>query len=543
MEQRQKFSLIFRGVFVLFITVWFMGCRASKVSAQNLPVFPGARGFGSTTVAGRGGVVIKVTNLNDNGSGSLREALGRSGPRIIVFEVGGVIRLQSLLKITTPYVTVAGQTAPSPGITLIYDSVSVRTHDVLIQHLHIRPGNQGPYRDNSPGENKDGIDLASSNSSVYNIVIDHCSISWAVDETASTWFATTHDLTFSNNIISEALQHSIHPKGAHSTGMLIGDHVQKAAIIGNLFAHNDFRNPLTKNDTSTIILNNLIYNPGYAAIHFQNNENIDGVMSASVVGNVIKIKPEGDTSDRGFGIGIASYIKAGSEFYIHDTVSIQNNITNPVSLYTDSYYNSSMRVNQPPSEAWLNNLTVYPSNQVESVVLSGAGARPWDRDSIDERIIRDVRDLTGSIIDNQNYVGGYPNPTSTNRSLNIPTNPNGDDDGDGYTNVEEWIHSFETGTTAPTPIRTPTPMLTRTPTPTPTRTPTPGAPTPTRTPTPTPSSCLLASSGDFNCDNLINESDLNALLGKWMTNLNDITGDNIVNESDLNKLLGSWKAI
>ena len=500
-----------------------MGYKVSKVHAQSLPVFPGARGYGSTTVAGRGGVVIRITNLNDSGSGSLREAMGRSGPRIIVFEVGGVIRLQSLLKITTPYVTVAGQTAPSPGITLIYDGVSVRTHDVLIQHLSIRPGDQG----NSPGDNKDGIDLASSNSSVYNVVVDHCSISWAIDETATTWWATTHDLTFSNNIISEALQNSIHPNGAHSTGMLIGDHVQKVAAIGNLLAHNDFRNPLAKNDTSSIILNNLIYNPGYAAIHFQNNENISGVMYASVVGNVIKIKPLGDrdTSDRGFGIGIAANIKAGSKFYIQDTVSIQNNIVNPVNLYTDSSYNSSMRVNQPPSEAWLNNLTVYPSNQVESVVLSRAGARPWDRDSIDERIIRDVRNLTGSIIDSQNEVGGYPNPNSTYRSLDIPANPSGDSDGDGYTNIEEWIHSFETGTSVPTPTRTPTP----------------GVPTPTRTPTPTPPACPFASSGDFNCDNLINESDLNSLLGKWMTSVNDITGDNIVNESDLNKLLGNWK--
>jgi hypothetical protein len=168
-------SIIFLSLidFFLFTTTFTHSIAETKKEysriRKDLPVFPGAEGFGTITRAGRGGRIIRVTNLSDRGQGSLREAIDAKGPRVIVFEVGGNINLKSHLKIRNPYVTVAGQTAPQPGITLTGASLSIKTHDVLIQHLRIRVGDRaiGP-----PPEDRDGIKIQGSKSAaaeVYNI--------------------------------------------------------------------------------------------------------------------------------------------------------------------------------------------------------------------------------------------------------------------------------------------------------------------------------------------------------------------------------------
>ena len=205
-------------------------------------VFPGARGFGVHTPAGRGGKVIRVTNLNSEGSGSFRAALEQEGARIVVFEVGGVINLaKNDLLVIEPFLTVAGQTAPSPGITLIRGGLGIESHDVLIQHLRVRPGDAGEPK--KSGWEPDGI--TATGASAYNIVIDHCSISWAVDENLSAsgprlegHAATSHNITFSHCIIAEGLNDSSHAKGPHSKGSLIHEHCTNIAVIGNLYAHN-----------------------------------------------------------------------------------------------------------------------------------------------------------------------------------------------------------------------------------------------------------------------------------------------------------------
>jgi hypothetical protein len=161
-------------------------CDAVRDLTGGLAVFPGAEGFGSTTRAGRGGDVIRVTNLSDAGPGSLRTALQREGARIVVFEVGGTIELDSPITIQQPFLSLAGQTAPDPGITLKGSGIVISTHDVLVQHIRSRPG------DGSVGtapENRDGISVVGSpdgSADVYNVVVDHCSVSWAIDEGVST---------------------------------------------------------------------------------------------------------------------------------------------------------------------------------------------------------------------------------------------------------------------------------------------------------------------------------------------------------------------
>jgi len=189
--------------------------------------FPGALGWAAHTPGGRGGQIIRVTNLNNDGPGSLREAVNTKGPRIVVFEVGGVIDLdRKTLKITEPYLTIAGQTAPSPGITLIRGGIDLGGHDVVIQHIRVRVGEAGAPKKSGWEE-----DAFSTIGDAHDIIVDHCSFYWATDEnmsasgqrfvgdTPESWRAhTSHRVTFSNNIAAEDLAYATHFKIEHSKG-------------------------------------------------------------------------------------------------------------------------------------------------------------------------------------------------------------------------------------------------------------------------------------------------------------------------------------
>ena len=400
-----------------------MDLRATPATSA-LPVFPGAEGFGTTTPAGRGGTIIKVTNLNNSGSGSLRAAIQASGPRIVVFEVSGYIKLAKDLKINNPFITIAGQTAPSPGISLRGAALRVRTHDVLVQHIRIRVGDdpRGPNPDN-----RDGFALDAAG--VYNVVLDHVSASWAIDENANTW-NPQHDVTISNCLIGEGLSHSLHPKGEHSKGMLIGDKATNVTFIDNLLAHNKERNPLIKGGASAIVLNNVIYNGGMSYLMYLNDDYGSGPILASAVGNVFLNGP--NTPAGATAIYVTKKCPSGTEVYAAD------NITSDTLFGYGTRFNP--RVSSPP--LWLSSLTVRLSSTVESWVLTHAGARPADRDAVDSRLVSEVKTRTGHLIDSQNEVGGWPNLAMNHRTFHIPANPNGDDDGDGYTNIEEVLQQM-----------------------------------------------------------------------------------------------------
>ncbi len=389
-----------------------------------LPVFPGAEGFGTATPAGRGGTIIKVTNLNDSGSGSLRAAIQASGPRIVVFEVSGYINLAKDLKINNPFITIAGQTAPSPGISLKGAALRVRTHDVLVQHIRIRVGDDPRGPDPS---NRDGFALDAAG--VYNVVLDHISSSWAIDENANTWYPQ-HDVTISNCIISEGLSNSLHPKGAHSKGMLIGDKAANVTFIDNLLAHNKERNPLIKGGASAIVLNNVMYNGGMSYLMYLNDDYGSGPSLVSAVGNVFIDGP--NTPAGAMAIYVTNKCQSGTEVYAADNAS-----TDILFGYGTRF---NPRVSSPP--IWLSSLTVRLSSTVESWVLDHAGARPADRDAVDSRVVNEVKARTGHLIDSQNEVGGWPNLAVNHRTFHIPTNPNGDDDGNGYTNIEEVLQKM-----------------------------------------------------------------------------------------------------
>ena len=232
--------------------------------------FPGASGYGAATAGGRGGRVIPVTNLNDSGAGSLREALLASEPRIVVFRVAGIIDLASRINIGNPYLTVAGQTAPGSGITLraapnAGQIIHVNTHDVILRYLRVRSGASG-----NPGGGQVNIQI---NSGAHDVIVDHCSMSWTLDEN----FDITRNIPEAEDeatwpqIYNITLQRSLMAEGLipHSTGVRVGGEFAKDGWRGihhitihhNLFVANNARNP-SVGTTGMKIINNVVYQWG-----------------------------------------------------------------------------------------------------------------------------------------------------------------------------------------------------------------------------------------------------------------------------------------
>lgn len=374
--------------------------------AFGIPVIPGAAGFGMQTPAGRGGVVYRVTNLNDSGAGSLRDCIESVGPRVCIFEVSGTIVTNKKLGVQNPYLTIAGQTAPSPGITIRGAGISVAsTHDVLIQHVRIRVGDDP----NGPDpENRGGFTITAYRAPAYNIVADHLSISWAIDENVTLWYPDVSDVTIRNSISSEALHDSLHPKGPHSMGLIIGNDIKRVSIISSLLANNNARNPRTRDGSATEFVNNVVYNWGSEpVIHTEGNIN--------VIGNVFK---KGlDSRD--------SYVRQTD----YAVVYARDNIDFPF-----------IGASSPGIQA--SDYVPMDGREVYEYVLVNAGARPADRDSVDKRLVNGVKNGTGGIIDSQEQVAGWPSLPINRRPLTLPERPHDDDNGNGYTNLEEWLHSF-----------------------------------------------------------------------------------------------------
>ena len=397
---------------VFFFIVFLFQCSFSQPSKDTfhygLPVLPGVTGFGLDSKGGMDGTIIKVTSLKKEGKGSFLEAIESDGPRIIVFEVAGVIDLErTSLEILNPYITVAGQTAPFPGISIIQGGIRIRTHDVIIQHIKVRTGEAGQKKNR--GWEIDGI---STSGGAYNIIIDHCSITWATDENLSAsgprfegnkvdeWRKnTSHKILFSNCIIAEGLSNSTHSKGEHSKGSLIHDNATEILIIGNLFANNKRRNPYCKGGTQVTILNNFIYNPGTAAIHY-------GLVSSEwrgfdwVTGKIVSV---GNSIE--FGIDTKKNVSGGTFQNGPVEVFWKDNLITAKSDVKDISGKITLLEDVP---FWPEGLLVKPATDVKESVLKNAGAFPWERDEIDKRIIAEVQSGTGIIIDSELEVGGYP---------------------------------------------------------------------------------------------------------------------------------------
>lgn len=397
-----------------------------SVMGAGAPLALSGKGFADPS-GGSGGKVIRVTTLDSTGAGSLREAIETKDPRIIVFEVGGVIDLSNKsLNIKEPFLTIAGQTAPSPGITIIRGAVYISTHDVLIQHIRVRPGDTGKAKQS--GWEPDGISTGGSNA--YDITVDHCSLTWAIDENLSASGpstrgpdATSRKITFSNCIIAEGLNNSTHKKGKHSKGTLIHDFCRDIAVIGNLYAHNVARNPYFKAYTTGVIVNNVIYNPGvaaiqlnYAAKEWEGSDYKPENCRVSIVGNVLMHGV--NTKNK------LALVSRRGDAYMEDNLAFGADGKSAPLVYG--------KINELEEKpVWPEGLKPLAAKDVVSHIVKHVGARPQNRDETDSRIILEFQERRGRIIDSQDQVGGYPKSKATTRKLNVPEK-----------NVEAWLSKF-----------------------------------------------------------------------------------------------------
>jgi len=441
------------AILALILVVYARLSQLQKISPPlkqtSLPAFPGAEGFGTSTPGGRYGRIIFVTNLNDTTdvnsldyAGSLRWALEHTWPldpadsysqrRTIIFKVGGVISLVDRLIVTNPFVTIAGQTAPGDGITLKGSGMIIATHDVIVRGVRIRVGDQG-----QPTCCLDGINISTTHASsdVYNIVVDHSSVSWSIDENISTWIDpkrpfTAHDITIQWSIISEGLHNSIHlDEGAietdpHSMGAIFGQDGANMTVHHNLFAHNWARNPRISGIINSEIINNVIYGWGNAAVEINSDKNITHVLN-----NYFKAGLNSSRED----IVLSDHMNLESRVYIDDNITYDFR-------ESDRLIKSRVRVSEKNTIA--RNLLFEPSNVImnppEAVyedVLNFAGVIYPVRDMVDQRVVDEVRTGTGNIIDSQDQVGACPNYQIVYSTQDM--------DNDGIPNEWELAHELD----------------------------------------------------------------------------------------------------
>jgi pectate lyase len=439
---------------LLLCSALLAGALVVAARADALPVIPGAAGFGMETPAGRGGTVYKVTNLNTSGTGSLRACIDATGPRVCVFEISGTIKMTSELIVRNDYLTIAGQTAPSPGITLRGAAMKVVASNVLIQHLHIRIGDDptGPAFENRDAMRIEGTETKPAR----NVVIDHCTFSWAVDETLSVW--GWHDnITLSNNMFSEALNDSKHPDYdgvgtiPHGYGVIIRSlPANSITMTGNLFAHTVERNPLSR-AAELVFVNNLIYDRGHMDVQLQS----DGVLPTknTVLKNLFIKGPSysRDTSPIYVNTGAGS-LTLGANSRVFQSGNVAENYPRELLTLTGGpTINGLLNLDTYP--VWNSGLTMVQTydNGVYDKVLANAGARPSDRDSVDKRIITEVKNRSGKIINCvaadgstrcAKNAGGWPSVAVNRRTLTLPANPN-TVTASGYTNLELWLQSLD----------------------------------------------------------------------------------------------------
>lgn len=399
---------------------------SSATVADTLPVqetalaFPGAEGFGREATGGRGGKVYYVTNLNDAGSGSLRDALSKSGPRYILFKVSGNIVLQSSLTISSGDVTIAGQTAPGDGVTVSNYPVNVSADNVIIRYLRFRMGDAAKQEGDALGGRFQ-----------KNIIIDHCSMSWSTDECVS--FYANENTTVQWCYISESLRNSVHAKGAHGYGGIWGG--KNASFHHNLLAHHSSRNPrLGEQAGKAFALTDLVDLRNNVIYNWSDNSCYGGeAMNVNIVNCYYKPGPATTKKERIVSIdknkneGTEVYDIWGKYFIDGNYVEGSSRTTSDnwtygvYSQFSSSYGEvpeadkAAMRLSSP-HDIGGNVVTDSPQTAYANVLEIGGASLV--RDAVDVRISAEVESAsytyTGSngstlgIIDTQTDVGGWP---------------------------------------------------------------------------------------------------------------------------------------
>ncbi|MFT4095071.1 MAG: polysaccharide lyase [Niabella sp.] len=437
--------------------------RSSDLVKAPIPAFPGAQGGGAYTSGGRGGKVFVVTNLNDDGPGSFRWACEQGGARIIVFNVAGIIQLKTPVNIRAPYITIEGQSAPGDGVCIAGESVLIDTHDVMIRFMRFRRGaTEVTRRDDGLGGNPVG-----------NIIIDHVSASWGLDENMSIYRhvydrdATgkgeklpTVNVTIQNSIFSEALD-----TWNHAFGSTIGG--RNSTFMRNLWANNIARNPSIGMDGDFGFVNNVIFNwwnrsadggDDKSQFNFINNYYKPGPITPKNRPISYRIlKPESGRSHKDTLVFGRAYVH-GNIVEGNERVT-KNNWDGGVQIEDEKdagKYLPAIRADQPFPIA---KFPILPAQQAYTYVLGNAGAILPVRDAVDKRVVEEVRSgkitysadahpapvsqylkrrlpadsYKNGIISDIRQVGGYPEYTGI---------PHKDADNDGIPDAYETAHKL-----------------------------------------------------------------------------------------------------
>lgn len=425
----------------------------AQATGPDVVAFPGAEGAGRFALGGRGGTVLRVTHLGDAGPGSLRAAIEAEGPRTVVFDVGGTIRLASPLRIRRGRITIAGQTAPGGGITIRDQPLVVAADDVVIRHIRSRLGDESRVE-------ADAISVERGR----RIILDHVSASWSVDETLSAGSRYDppergiYDLTVQWSVIAESLNASGHAKGEHGYGSLVrGGHGAVMSFHHNLWAMHRARMPRPGNYTPATT------DPEGALFEFRSNVFYDWGGSRSGY--------NADTAS------VSTYAFIGNA-YIPGPDSEGRRMFEEDNPLARAWFEGNTMDGVAPADPWSlvrgsdrpgYRLSARPgwadpargtAAEAEAAVLAQAGAGPV-RDAVDARIIEGVRTRTGRIIDSQSEVGGWPEleagtpwidgdddgmPDDWERTQGLdpadPADGPADRNGDGFTNLEDWLNSL-----------------------------------------------------------------------------------------------------
>ena len=426
---------------------------AAALSQQTPLAFPTAEGAGRFAEGGRGGDVYRVTTLADSGPGSLRDAVEAEGARTIVFDIGGTIRLETPLIIRHGRITIAGQTAPGGGVTLRDHPLEVQADDVVIRYIRSRLGDESNTESDAVSINRG-----------RRIILDHVSASWSVDETlsASNRYDPPerglYDVTVQWSIIAESLNESIHDKGAHGYGSLVrGGHGARFSFHHNLWAHHRARMPRPGNyngvdvdPTGPLIefRSNVFYNWGGRHAGYDADE--AQLATYAFIDNTYLRGPQstaGEAFEEENRLARAWFSGNTMDGVLPD---------DPWSLVVGSK-REGYRLEAAPDVA-----PVAPdlAETAYARVLAGAGASRA-RDAVDARIVASVEARSGQLIDTQSQVGGWPelapgepwidtdrdgmpDDWETTHGLDPADASDGaaDPDGDGWTNLEDWLNSL-----------------------------------------------------------------------------------------------------
>jgi hypothetical protein len=451
--------------------------KPSDLPQAGIPAFPGAWGGGMYSFGGRGGKVYAVTSLDDAGPGTFREACNAIGPRVVVFRVAGTIHLKNRVRIRAPYITIAGQTAPGDGICIRGATVCVDTHDVVIRHLRFRRGETNVAdRDDALGGNPVG-----------NVVIDHCSASWGLDENLSMYRHMYRpkgaDKELKLPTVNITIQWCISSEGldtyAHAFGSTIGGH--NSTFHHNLWACNTGRNPSIGMDGDFNFLNNVLYNWRHRTVDGGDQKSRYNVInnyfkpgpvtpSGAVAHRVLRPDGRRPGPDKTLPLEWGKAYVSGNVVVGNDAVT-KDNWAGGVQIDGGSdpkVILPRVRVDRPFPMA---EVPVQAAADAYDAVLERAGATWPKRDSVDRRIIEQVRTGTVTyaegkgIIRDVKQVGGYPEYKGESLKdtdgdgipdeweLRYGLNPNdpsdaAKDSGDGYTYIEKYINGLDPRTKA-----------------------------------------------------------------------------------------------